>query len=296
MRHDKPGVIREQIFFQYKDRHYIFPQNCQNLELDKHVITLGDFVLTSTFCHIKGVGTGLEQRLWRADIQDWFDVLGNKDIPLRSHEAENLINGLKKSVERLYHGDSTWFALNLGISEHWRLLSHFWDNALFLHTIANVHSPVYAEIVAVAIYDHKNVTYYYPQDLSQLSERIKKSPLIITFNGYDFDLRVLKKFINLIPINAHVDIRHVLRPLAFSGNQMRVVNMLQAQHKIPPDERVCTIYKKQPNITGFPSFEERTKYMQENFEALEELAVWAYNYHLDSIPLKIKHNLAISSA
>ena len=117
-------------------------------------------MLERTFCHLKGIGSSTEVKIWQAGVNDWNDILGGVATPLSDAKMSALEEGCDESKRRLAESDACWFADRLPASDQWRLYSHFRDNVAYIDietTGTDAHS---CDITTIALWNGKEIKTY----------------------------------------------------------------------------------------------------------------------------------------
>ncbi len=175
-------------------------------------------MLTNTFRHVRGISAAAEQRLWSEGVDCWETCAGRSELPLTRGRGERLRQGLAESLQRLATADAHFFADSLPAAEHWRLLPQFRNSVAYLDIETTGLSPYDSHVTTVALYDGSSVrTYVRGDNLDRLGEDLAGYRLLVTYNGKCFDVPFLRQSMNLDLVQAHVDLRYVLRSLGLSG-------------------------------------------------------------------------------
>jgi uncharacterized protein YprB with RNaseH-like and TPR domain len=180
-------------------------------------------MLKRTFIHLPGVGHRREGHFWRQGLNTWEDFLAARRIRgLSPERLEWLKEDLAASLDHLE--DAAYFAARLQAGEHWRLFRHFRPRAAYLdiETTGTVWPGLL--VTVVGLYDgrqmHQFVQGYNLQEFPQILDEFD---LLVTFNGTQFDLPVLRAYfpeLRLPP--AHVDLRFLLARLGFKGGLKKI--------------------------------------------------------------------------
>jgi uncharacterized protein len=172
--------------------------------------------LRTSFIHLQGVGPMTERKLWQRGLRTWDD--------LRAHEdGGKYASDLARSQERFASGDWKHFDRALPANEKWRVLGDFQDKALFvdIETDGGVDGE---SITVIGCYDGREAhTFVRGRDLEKAKELIEDHPLIVTFNGAQFDMPLIRRrfFYNLFN-HVHIDLRFPLKRLGFSGGLKKI--------------------------------------------------------------------------
>jgi uncharacterized protein YprB with RNaseH-like and TPR domain len=180
-------------------------------------------MLKRTFIHLPGVGPRREAHIWRQGLSTWEDFLAAKRIRGLSRERLGWLKGeLKGSLAHLE--DAAYFARRLRAGEHWRLFRHFRPRAAYLdiETTGTVWPGLW--VTVVGLYDGRNLRQFVQgYNLDKFPQTLREFDLLVTFNGTQFDLPVLKAYFPQLSLPpAHVDLRFLMARLGFKGGLKKI--------------------------------------------------------------------------
>lgn len=180
-------------------------------------------MLKRTFIHLPGVGPRREGHFWRQGLATWEDFLAAKRIRGLSRERFAWLQSeLQGSLSHL--SDAAYFAARLQAGEHWRLFNHFRPRTAYLdiETTGTVWPGLL--VTVVGLYDGQNMQQFVQgYNLQQFPQVLSEFDLLVTFNGTQFDLPVLRAYFpDLVLPPAHVDLRFLLARLGFKGGLKRI--------------------------------------------------------------------------
>jgi uncharacterized protein YprB with RNaseH-like and TPR domain len=180
-------------------------------------------MLKRTFIHLPGVGPRREAHIWRQGLSTWEDFLAAKRIRGLSRERLGWLKGeLKRSLVHLE--DAAYFARRLRAGEHWRLFRHFRPRAAYLdiETTGTVWPGLW--VTVVGLYDGRNLRQFVQgYNLDKFPQTLGEFDLLVTFNGTQFDLPVLKAYFPQLSLPpAHVDLRFLMARLGFKGGLKKI--------------------------------------------------------------------------
>src|ERR1041384_7511314 len=93
-------------------------------------------VITSTFCHLRGISADREQALWKAGVATWddFERKLQPQLSLLSGNggSSTALRELELSRKALDEGQLEYFAERLPKREHYRLAYAFPEDTIFL--------------------------------------------------------------------------------------------------------------------------------------------------------------------
>ena len=120
--------------------------------------------------------------------------------------------------------DAAYFAARLQAGEHWRLFRHFRPRTAYLdiETTGTVWPGLL--VTVVGLYDGQNMQQFVQgYNLQKFPQVLSEFDLLVTFNGTQFDLPVLKAYFpELCLPPAHVDLRFLMARLGFKGGLKRI--------------------------------------------------------------------------
>ena len=180
-------------------------------------------MLKRTFVHLPGVGLKTEARMWRRGLATWEDFLHAGQVdglgPARLAWFKAL---LQKSLRHLDRPD--YFAACLPASEHWRLFRHFRPKTAYLDIETSGACWPEMTVTVVGLYDGRTMRQFVLGDnLREFPEVLADLEVLVTFNGSQFDLPVLKAcFPDLQLPPVHLDLRFILARLGFKGGLKKI--------------------------------------------------------------------------
>jgi uncharacterized protein YprB with RNaseH-like and TPR domain len=186
-------------------------------------------MLRNTFVHLPGIGVRRERVLWERGILDWDQFLATgEDGPLRGIIRDSSLELIHRSVDALARGDAGFFQPLLPSSETWRLYTEFADRAVFLDIETTGLSADYDQVTLIGALSNGELALFVRGiNLEQFPDYIARFPLVVTFNGSQFDLPFLRvHFPHARLDQAHIDLRFVLASLGYRGGLKLVENTL----------------------------------------------------------------------
>ncbi len=180
-------------------------------------------MLKRTFIHLPGVGHRTEAHFWRQGFATWEDFLGaNRVSSLSRERVQRLQEHLQESLDQVENAD--YFAQRLQTGEHWRLFRHLRGRAAYLDIETTGTFWPGLLVTVVGLYDGETMRQFVQgYNLHEFPRAIKGLDLLVTFNGTQFDLPVLKAYfpgLRLPPV--HVDLRFLLARLGFRGGLKKI--------------------------------------------------------------------------
>lgn len=174
-------------------------------------------MLRQTFCHVPGIGRKAEERLWGSGVLSWDDA-GPAALTLGPRRREQLAHHLEESRRHLADRNPDFFADTLPAGEHWRLFPEFRDSVAYVDIETTGLGGPGDHITTIALYDGRSIRHYvHGQNLADFARDIRDYRLLVTYNGKSFDLPMLRAAFGLSLDGAHIDLRHVLASLGYTG-------------------------------------------------------------------------------
>jgi uncharacterized protein YprB with RNaseH-like and TPR domain len=222
-------------------------------------------MLKQTFIHLPGIGLKTETHFWRQGLHTWEDFLDAGAIAgLGSLRVGYLKDLVQESLENL--DDARYFAPRLPGPEHWRLFRHFRGRAAYLDIETHGSAWPLLQVTVAGLYDGRTLRQFvHGYNLEEFPEALADLDLLVTFNGTQFDLPVLRAYFPRLgspPI--HLDLRFILARLGFKGGLKKI-------------EPKFGIYRPQEvaGMDGFQAVLLWERYLRGDLSALELLL--AYN-------------------
>lgn len=180
-------------------------------------------MLKQTFIHLPGVGLKTEGQFWRRGLRTWEDFLAPGAVSgLSSLRFIYLKEQIRESLEHL--GQARYFANRLPGPDHWRLFRHFRGRAAYLDIETHGSAWPTLQVTVVGLFDGRNLKQFvHGYNLEEFPEALAGVDLLVTFNGTQFDLPVLRAYFPDLPIPPiHLDLRFILARLGFKGGLKKI--------------------------------------------------------------------------
>ena len=179
-------------------------------------------MLKRTFIHLPKVGPRREAHFWRQGIETWEDFLAARWISGLSRERfRGLQKDLRESVEHV--ADPGYFGPLLPLNEYWRLFRAFPRvGYLDIETTGTFWTGLL--VTVVGLYDGATMRQFVQgYNLKEFPQALQDFDLLVTFNGTQFDLPVLKSYFADLPLPPlHVDLRFLLARLGYRGGLKKI--------------------------------------------------------------------------
>jgi len=174
-------------------------------------------MLEHTFCHIHGIGSKTEQRLWNRGILHWRDLDETALASLSRRSQLEIPLALERSLEALEDNNPHFFSDRLSSSDQWRLFHQFRPSIAYLDIeTTGLHEE--CEITTIALYDGNHVsTYINGRNLLDFITDIANYSILVSYNGKSFDVPFIEHYFQTKLPQAHIDLRFVLAKLGFKG-------------------------------------------------------------------------------
>jgi uncharacterized protein YprB with RNaseH-like and TPR domain len=233
-------------------------------------------MLQHTFLHADGVGPATERKLWSAGIHTWdiFLAMHREDkIPFRN--LKRLAPIVEESRVALQRQDVGFFAGRLKSAEQWRLYRDFSRFAAFIDIETTGLSPDFDQITVVGLLACGDFhAFVQGKNLDRFPGIVAECPLIVTFNGAQFDLPFLRRaFPNFNP-PGHIDLRYPLSRLGHKGGLKQIERKLGI---VRPDHL--------REVDGYEAVRLWSQHRQGNTAALEQLVDYCRHDVANMLPL-----------
>lgn len=175
--------------------------------------------LRSSFVHLHGVGPASERRLWERGLRTWEDLL--------AVEEGERADALRESITRFGSNDWNWFERALPASEKWRAFADLGDRALYVDIETDGGTDEDC-ITVIGCFDGVTAhTFVRGRDLDRAKDLIEDHPLVVTFNGAQFDMPLIRRRFTYNLFNhVHIDLRFPLRRLGLRGGLKSIERQL----------------------------------------------------------------------
>ena len=192
-------------------------------------------MLCSSFQLAPGLGRRSEQRLWQHGVLRWqdYDPCGGL---LTNHSDALLRPALERAQAAFDAREVDDLARLLPPEEHWRLFGEFADGAAYLDIETSDDTVGAGFISAIGMLDRRGPRLLLAGPALQSFPALASGwSMLVTFNGSSFDLPILRRvFPDWQPPLTHIDLRHVLRRLGYSGGLKAIERRVPLLHLARP--------------------------------------------------------------
>ena len=169
-------------------------------------------MLKHTFIHLDGVGELTEKKLWKKKILTHQDAIDKNTFP------PSKIIKISETKQKLEDGDALYFHDNLPSKERWRMFGTFYNSVAYIDIETTGLYGADDIITTIALYDGDTIKHYiHGKNLDDFKNDIKQYKLLVTYNGTNFDLPFIRNFLGISMRYAHIDLRHILQSLGYTG-------------------------------------------------------------------------------
>jgi len=245
-------------------------------------------MLTSTFCHLPGVGPKTEQALWSAGLLSWESALSPAGVPPTRRFKQSWLPYLRESLDRHTRHDLGYFAARMPASQHWRMFRDFRHSCAFVDIETTGLSSSFNEITTIVLYDGETIRHYVNgENLHDFPKDIREYRLLVSYNGKCFDAPFIETYFGIKLHQAHIDLRYVLRGLGIAGGQKKCEQRLgiRRQETAEIDGFLAVVLWHEYRRTKDRRFlETLLAYNVEDAVNLEALMVRAFNLNVNHTP------------
>jgi len=255
-------------------------------------------MLTSTFCHIRGIAEKTERKLWSAGVLSWDCALDHLPFRLPSALRGSWRLQIEESVQNYESRNANYFYDKLPSNQHWRLYRDFEDRCAFLD-VETTGIAVGTEITTIALYDGRCIRYYVNgQNLQQFVSDVQDYSLLVTYNGKQFDVPLIERYFGVKLSHAHIDLRYALRSLGLTGGLKNCEQQLGIAR--PPAERLDgfaarLLWDEWRCSRNSKALETLLAYNIRDAVVLRALMVHTFNAKLKDTPFFVTYSLSAPS-
>lgn len=253
-------------------------------------------MLTSTFCHIPGVGGRTELKLWEEGIRSW-EMFLEMEAVVSSAKRPLMVDHLYRSQEALAEKDIPFFTEVMPAGEHWRVFPDFRDRVAYLdiETTGLSMDAIDGGITTIALYDGREVRHYVQgENLREFKHDIFEYDLLVTYNGKSFDIPFIESYFMIRLHQPHIDLRYVLGSLGFRGGLKgceRQLGLDRGDLDGLDGYFAVLLWREFCNYGDPGALETLLAYNIEDTVNLEQLMFMAYNLKVEETPFAESHKL-----
>ncbi len=221
--------------------------------------------LEQSFVPVDGVGETTERRLWAAGVTSW-DEFG-RDLNVHGvgeRTADRIESFVAEATGRLDRRDGRFFHERLPSGERFRMWETFRDEAACFDIETTGLEPEGSVVTTVSVHrGGETTTLVRGEDLT--ADRVADLldvPLLVTFNGRQFDVPFLEQSFGVSLDAAHLDLRYPCAALGLTGGLKRV-------------EREVGVDRDRPDLSGRDAIRLWRQYERGDDDALDTLV--SYN-------------------
>jgi uncharacterized protein YprB with RNaseH-like and TPR domain len=223
-------------------------------------------MIRHTFLHLPDIGPQRERNLWQRGILDWKGFLSAAAQGLLAEDLyRRVVPLVQQSCRALAERDVDFFRLAVPPKETWRLYPELADQALFLDIETTGLSAQYDEVTLIGAFGGGRIALFVNgMNLDEFPAYVARFPLLITFNGSQFDVPFLRASLPQARLDQlHIDLRFVLRSLGYRGG----LKAIERQLGISRDRDI-------QHVDGFEAVHLWYQYRRGDRHALDKLALY----------------------
>jgi len=189
-------------------------------------------LIKNCFTHSRGIGPKSEYKLIKKGFKTWDDCIKNHhDLPLSNQLKKKFLQTLDESIVQLKSNNINYFIQEFPTSEHWRILHHYFDEAVFFDIETTGLSTFNNHVTVISAFKNKRLhTFVFDENLDEFLDFLDDVNLLVSFNGNSFDIPFLENTFNLPEIGCpHVDLRWIAYYFGFSGGLKNIERILGIQ-------------------------------------------------------------------
>jgi uncharacterized protein len=257
-------------------------------------------MLPNTFCHFPGVGTASERGLWDDGLKTWQALLERHAACPSALTRRLCDGGLQESIRAYEDRDLAFFAERLPSNQHWRLFADFRNCCAYVDIETTGLAVQADQVVSIALFDGKTIRHYVrDQNLEDFVRDVQKYRLLVSYNGKSFDVPFLESCFHTRLDHAHIDLRHVLRSLGYTGGLKGCEQRLGVARKGMEEMdgfMAVLLWRDYKRRKDHRVLETLLAYNVQDAVNLETLMVKAYNLKLAQTPFVETHQLVVPPA
>ena len=214
--------------------------------------------IENSFIPVRGVGERTERRLWENGVTHWDEFDGRVVGATLADRIERFIENAR---EPLAQNDLAYFASSMPNGSRWRLYENAASTACFLDIETTGLDASRDVVTTVSLHRAgETTTFVRGRDLTAdaLASELAETPLLVTFNGLQFDVPFLESRLDLDVDVPHLDLRYPCSRVGLTGGLKRI-------------EREVGIGRDLPDLSGRDAVRLWHEYERGDDAALERL-------------------------
>jgi uncharacterized protein len=255
-------------------------------------------MLTSTFCHIPGIGPRSEEKLWEEGVRTWDDCLELGEHLLGPAKGRSAMEHLYLSQEALDEMNARFFIDSLPASESWRMFPEFRSRIAYLdiETTGLSFDGIDDGITTIALYDGREIRHYVQgENLQAFKDDIFDYDVLVTYNGKCFDIPFIESYFMIRLEQAHIDLRYVLASLGLRGGLKgceRQLGLDRGDLEGVDGFFAVLLWNEYRNNGNDRALDTLLAYNIQDTVTLEQLLTIAYNMKIEDTPFGVSHRIA----
>jgi hypothetical protein len=250
-------------------------------------------MLKHTFQHIHGIGEKTEKRIWREGVTTWETFLNeHQRTTLPVWQQDLACWELEDSLRALERRDARYFYTKLAPALHWRFYPAFAQRIGYLDIETTGGFNGASAITVIGLYDGESPRVYIQgSDLARFVEEIEDFTLLVTYNGKQFDLPVIRQELGAPLAHAHIDLRYALAALGYRGGLKKIEREVGFEREGPLAflDGWSAVWLWQYHLQGVPgALETLIRYNLEDVVHLPHLLALVYNARVQHLPFPVE--------
>jgi uncharacterized protein YprB with RNaseH-like and TPR domain len=199
---------------------------------------------------------------------------------------------IEESLYALEQRDARYFGAKLSPALHWRLYSEFGQRIGYLDIETNGLANGDSTITVIGLHDGDMPRVYVQGDnLYQFIRDIEEFTLLVTYNGKQFDLPVIRRELGIPLEQAHIDLRYPLAALGYKGGLKKIERSVGLEREGPLSllDGWCAVFLWRYHQQGEPgALETLLRYNLEDVVHLPALLALVYNTRLQQLSFPLE--------